>query len=303
MSVVETISLQEKVNQFASELRPEGKSTRFNVIEVANSLGISVSIKTGAKFDSRQGVLIFRPKPRIEIYRNSASEINRLLEPEDEEFLTNTERFSTAHEIGHWLLFERCGIEPSVNRSGGKQEYWAQEELVNSFAGQLLVPKWYILSRISELTRGQTIDPFVLRRWADDVSVSIEVLSKEICRFYSSFGMMIVTLILRRGDNRHALRVVEVCSGTDLKLPNRFKHILNERLRMTISSKKFGSTRLGACSLDEREIQNFIISWRELQYSQKNEKEESEIDYREECRKWIIVFRKDNGSATKKVLI
>ncbi len=65
--------------------------------------------------------------------------------------LSRRDRFSIAHELAHYLLWQRVGILPATTRS----QYWQHEALCNEFANRLLV------NRLSLRTFLKTVDSSV----------------------------------------------------------------------------------------------------------------------------------------------
>lgn len=261
----------------ARELRPETPDPRASVLGIAESLGIQVIIEASARHRHRGGQLFFGPPPKVSIYRRARRTVTRYLGPGDERLLSRYEKFTVAHEIGHWILARRFGVEPSVNRSSYKETYWMQENLVNAFAGALLVPDWYVRRCIRKFRDGKIITPFEIRDWANCVEISQDVMARELCRYLNTIGFMRLTLIKRKQDKRHVLKVDEVCAGSDLALPNRYKHILNERFRNTIMAKATGTSLLRGCSFDDRHIDNVYVSWREITPSSRLIPERGEV--------------------------
>ena len=258
---------REELLKIARELRPKNNDTKLNVVSLAQNQGITTILRTGERYTGREGTLAYGPPPKITIYRYAQEAISRVLKSSDNAFLTNAERFSIAHQIGHWVLWDRFGVEPSVNRSSYKEVYWSQEKLVNEFSGSLLVPEWFVRQRLEETQSEELLMPNVVIGWARELSVSKEVMAAEICRFHPWIGFMRLTLIMRQRDRRFALRVDDVSTGEKLILPNRHKHILNERFCQTVMAKSAGSALLRGCSLDERHIDNVWISWLEVRPS------------------------------------
>lgn len=256
------LGLLKDILDAATKLRPEQPDPGVSVLDVAHSLGIPVVMKTGAHLN-RGGKIEFSQPPRITVYRSAATAVTREMMKGDDRLLNRSEKFTVAHEIGHWILTTRLGVKPSVNRSSQKESYWAQEGLVNAFAGALLVPEWYLKRCLVDAPEGTLITVSHIRDWASRIDVSLEVLTRELCRLRDGIGFMRLTLIKRKKDKRHALKVDEVCSGENLTLPNKYKHILNERLQKIITNKATGVSLLRGCSFDEQHIDNYYISWLE----------------------------------------
>lgn len=91
---------------------------------VLNQLGI---VHRHIEAQGRQGVAYLRlgEPPIISLVRSGSGD------PE----LTGRDRFSVAHELAHYILWQRCKVPPASTRS----QYWQYEALCNRFASQLLV--------------------------------------------------------------------------------------------------------------------------------------------------------------------
>ena len=290
--------------EIARDLRPATGDLKLNVVDLATSLGITVNLRAGHRYSDRQGKLSFGSQPTITLYRRAEHTASLILATEDNRLLTNSERFSVAHEIGHWILWDRFHIRPAENKPNQKTVYWSQECLVNAFAGSLLVPEWYIQHRLREIRVGKAIAPNIVSKAAAEIGVSRDVMAKEICRFRPEIGFMRLALIKRRQDGRLALKVDEVCVGEGLELPNRHKHILNERFRDTIMATKSGVELLRGCSLHKRRVENLWVSWHEVKPAIRLISQRGELcPDRGVLGRWVSIARSERGERGHSTLL
>ncbi len=89
--------------------------------------------------------------------------------------LSSRQRFTIAHEIGHYLL-ERWGIP----HPAGKREYWMRERLCNRFAAALLVPDTAVRYAVAPHPTSSGDLYGRLRLIVDRAGVSPEVACKRI---------------------------------------------------------------------------------------------------------------------------
>lgn len=86
-------------------------------------------IKIDAPSRQRNGGLVrVGRNHQVVVYRSSAS---------DARPLSSRERFTVAHEIGHYVVEDKLGIHP-----GCRGEYWGLEDVCNEFAARVLMPDW-----------------------------------------------------------------------------------------------------------------------------------------------------------------
>ena len=93
----------------------------------------------------------------------------------------NRQRFSIAHELGHFLLHreeERFFIDAAVffRSEGATPATWKQEREANAFAAELLLPR----DAVTAAVRSTPFDPHdeaAVRRMADRVGVSAQALT------------------------------------------------------------------------------------------------------------------------------
>lgn len=146
-------------------LRKFGDDVPVDVTAIAKANGIDVQLQ-GLE-DEVSGMLLVRDGRPI-ICINAHHHPNR-------------QRFSLAHELGHFLLHrekEPFFIDAAVffRSEGATPETWAQERAANAFAAELLLPE----RKLKELWQSEPIDVFddtAIRRLADRLGVSTQALA------------------------------------------------------------------------------------------------------------------------------
>ena len=88
--------------------------------------------------------------------------------------LSGRERFTTAHEFGHYLVETLFGF-----RSRSRGEYWRLEKLCNEFAGQLLIPS-SALSFDADQTRSACDVATLVADIAHRTQVTMEPVARRI---------------------------------------------------------------------------------------------------------------------------
>ena len=148
---------RQKIREVLADIAAELSQSRWpvDVEDVARTLGIRVEViaESGSQPAAH---LSMRGRPTIAI-RTSA-----FADPHKDNF----NRFSIAHEIGHWIIWRRFGLLPARNG-----EYWEHERLCNEFAANLLVPIT-ILSRHLQTLHQRRVHPLHYPR---SVAVAAEV--------------------------------------------------------------------------------------------------------------------------------
>src|ERR1044072_2967664 len=100
--------------------------------------------------------------------------------PDKEHLLTARERFSVAHELGHFFAFKHFGALP-VSKVVDPQEYREQEQCMDDFAQSLLVPDWLGQLWLASVTDQEPISLNSLKMWAaSQCAVSGEVVAKAL---------------------------------------------------------------------------------------------------------------------------
>lgn len=185
------------------------------MLELLSRLGVGLSIaRTSNKSDlgglhySSSGWEILLKRPHE--FRKSAE-------------LSSRERFTVAHEVGHYLVEGRFGFRP---RSKG--EYWRLEEICNEFAGALLVPK----SAVTEILRKDAVDAsellVELQNVVDRSSVSFEVASRRMISLISRPVMLAALKLEEYTDDSQKGLLSWVARGEEKKSSTRNKKISAE---------------------------------------------------------------------------
>jgi uncharacterized protein DUF955 len=100
----------------------DGRALPLNLMSLANELGLGVRRRRLTTRDAPHGELI-REGPSWRIVVNASTSATR-------------QRFTIAHEIGHYIVEARTQFRPTSNR-----EYWMLESVCHRFAAELLAPR------------------------------------------------------------------------------------------------------------------------------------------------------------------
>jgi hypothetical protein len=235
-----------------------------------------VSVSQTAQID-------LRTQPaKIILYRFGKLKGEREIARDEEGLLSPRERFSIAHELGHWLIFNHFQIGPQSD----ERLYWKQEEAVNFFAGHLLVPDWLAEGWLKESPEGMPVSPFALKYWAEQCQVSEEVIAKALARRKSSIGFLRLLPTRRKRDGTPVLQVLSSATGGGVQLPNERSHIDNSKLRRLLEEGKVGATSwLSQIQLGRCPPQNLGVAWRRGN------------KYRSEETFWLSVIQGENAMA------
>jgi Zn-dependent peptidase ImmA (M78 family) len=134
-----------------------------SVVSIAHELGTVISLR----FHTSPGphfaqIDLGDTPPKIIVYRSGQRNGEREIREGDENLLSPRERFSIAHELGHWVAFSRFRIGPQSER----RVYWEHERVMNAFAGCLLAPDWLVMRWLDQVPEGRPVPPFAVRYWA-----------------------------------------------------------------------------------------------------------------------------------------
>jgi len=252
------IDVKDELLRIAEDLRPKGKGF-VSVLEIAHSLGTCVSLRFQNSRSSNTAQIDFRSRPpKILVFRFCQSEGEHEINWREENLLSPRERFSVAHELGHWLLFSRFDTEPQSD----ERLYWAQEDTVNAFAAHLLLPDWLARDWLEGTADDSPISPFALRFWATQNRVSEEVVVKALARQRSSIGFLKLFPTQRKRDGKPVLQVLASASGGDVRLPNERSHIDSGKLWNALQDKKVGTDWFSQLQLGRCAPQNLYVAWR-----------------------------------------
>ncbi|MGH9891447.1 MAG: ImmA/IrrE family metallo-endopeptidase [bacterium] len=98
----------------------------IDVLSLLTDLGLGLRIESGTRNRRAGGLRRLDVGWEVLVVRNDHNSLR----------LTPRERFTIAHEIGHYFVAARFAFKPGSNR-----EYWALEDLCNDFARSLLAPR------------------------------------------------------------------------------------------------------------------------------------------------------------------
>lgn len=162
--MLESRNVREALNVAARELNPS-RSWPVDVARLARTLGLTIYVTKSSESGGATHLRISEC-PAIVIVTNARQE---------EALRTNFNRFSLAHEIGHWVIWRRFGYIP-----GGDKEYWEHERLCNEFAANLLVPADTLAHHLQVLRRRKIHPVYYPRIIASTADVSWHVAARAI---------------------------------------------------------------------------------------------------------------------------
>jgi len=161
MATLETI--RESLRGAADELNPQCRCP-LDIAEVLARLGISLEFKA-IQGRSGRAYLVIGDSASVVVSRNRTAPS-----------LAEGDRFSIAHEVGHWVVWRRFGFLPS-----SKTEYWKHEALCNEFAALLLVPPRFLAGFLRDLEqRHRVYSVFFPKCVASSARVSWDVAARSI---------------------------------------------------------------------------------------------------------------------------
>jgi hypothetical protein len=106
------------------------------------------------------------------------------------------DRFTAAHELGHFLLIKKWNFKPSPSE---RKEYFLCEQLCNRFAGRLLVDaKEVAAAKPSSANACQE----TVRRLARRFDVSLEVAARELAEQHTGIACCLVQELRSEPRNR-----------------------------------------------------------------------------------------------------
>ena len=245
----------------ASELRPAGRHLPARLVQIANDLGIHVKLVlrplNGHDPYHARCDLHERP-PQILIYRDSATAAVAPVSPADEHLLSSRERFSVAHELGHCIAYQSCGLKPVAERDD-RREYWRHERVMNEFASALLVPPWLSSLWKSQLSNFDATCLFRIRDWASECRTSPEVVATALARDTQRIGFLKVAEAVRVRADKRVLVVFHSCTGSNVALPNLYTHIDDVDFVNTVKGR--GVIVSPRCRLGAIELNDVQIAW------------------------------------------
>jgi hypothetical protein len=252
-------AIERELMAWAQKLRPIGKPY-VSVLNVASELGTVVALRVHANVapSSAQIDLRHRP-PKIILYRAGKVDGEREIQPSEENLLTPRERFSVAHELGHWIVTNHLGCNPQLDR----KSYWEHELAINTFAGCLLVPDWLVENWLKSTPEGTPVEPFALRYWADsECRISEEVVAKQLAKHRESIGFLKVSPGKKVKDGAPFLLTLFSASGNAVRLPHARSHIESPDLYTLLEAERVGTAWLPDLKIGRCDAQALRIAWR-----------------------------------------
>jgi uncharacterized protein DUF955 len=166
------LPLREALARSQVELNPSG-DWPVRIAQIASLLGIALHFR--AAHAQEVADLEIGEHPVITIYRRS----------NHQRTLDGNERFSVAHELGHWILWRRARAVP-----GRASEYWLHEALCNEFAAELLVPRVRLQKTVEKLRQQNVRSIFFPATVARAANVSWSVAARAITSLYPTLGYL-----------------------------------------------------------------------------------------------------------------
>lgn len=261
---------EEELERLAAELRAQASGPYVSLLALADSLGLETVLRfidgrdqhayVDIQKDGAGTVVLFRSGPAGSIKR---------LRAVDEPLLAPRERFSLAHEIGHYLAATKLGISPAPNES---REYWNQERAMDAFAGALLIPEGLARSWLSMVPTEEPVHPIAVRDFSRSAKVSDEVVARALCRVRQDIGFLKLRHAVRRPDKVPVWRVAFGSASGRMRLPNIHTHVTQSDLLQAIRSGDVGQRTLPGTSLIPTPPEHTLrVAWRRVATTQKGE--------------------------------
>jgi len=252
--------LRSELEKLAGDLRPTDREF-VSVLGVAQRLGVRVCLRLvkGAVSPAARIEMGLTP-PTIYLGRSSSIEGTRYLGDREDRILTARERFSVAHELGHWIAFKELRLSPSIDKSS----YWDHERCMHGFAASLLMSGQVIDSWLNTCPSWEPISPFALRHWARNVTrLSEEVVATRLCSRRSEIGFLKVSSVKRKRNGSRVLKVLFAASGDQVSIANTHAHIENRALMEKLEEDGVGTASLAESALGGKGSQLLRVAWRQ----------------------------------------
>ena len=253
--------LSESLLAIAKQLRPVTRSPYISLVNLAKNLGVIVELRfhTGTETRVAQSDLN-RSQPKIFLYRKSSTEGILRIASDKEYLLTPRERFSIAHELGHFLAFKNLNAPP-VLKEADPAEYRRQERCMDHFAESLLVPEWLVKLWLMGVSDQEPISLEGLKKWSvAQCGVSGEVVASALARVEPKVGFLKAAEAVRRANGKNLFIVLYSVHGTDLQLPNLHSYIDDERFVDKIRGTS-GCLSIDDCHLGNVKCENLNLAW------------------------------------------
>jgi hypothetical protein len=227
----------------ANELCPPSSANSISVLALAETLGVSVFLNVipppHPENGRLYGELVMGRAPRILLHRLGKYKVQRPINKQYEDLLTSRERFTVAHELGHWIAYKEYGVAPVLPSGATRGVYWKQEDVMNSFAAKVLLPGWQLSRLLNEVVRRSTLTIFDVNRWSVKTKASRETVAARVCEQYTRIGFL--KFLLVKEKPRHLAKVLYSAAGSELRLPKVGARIHNERLLEALTTKDAGT--------------------------------------------------------------
>lgn len=246
--------------KMAFDLRPPVYGRFVSIILLAQKLGLRVRLTITSAAVSRKAHLVMDTQGEIVLFRSGPSPASLLLGAHDEHLLRPSERFSIAHEMGHWLAFMQFGLSPIEPTKGNASEYWRQERIFNRFAGRVMVPDWLIQSWLSDRASHEPIAVKELNQLSTELRISRIVIAARICERMENVGFLELNVDAADDSTNVTFRVAEVATGSAFKLPNIHKLIRDHSLSELFEAAS-GSRYFARITIDGIDFQDCFVSW------------------------------------------
>ena len=145
------------------------RSAPVPVTEIADALGVEVRLESAA--DELSGFLYRDRKRNLAIIGVNA------------DHHPNRQSFTTAHELGHFLLHEFDEIHVDrqfkvwLRSEASSQGTDLEEKEANLFAAELLMPAQFIQNDVEEIGTLDVVDEEILQNLADRYGVSVQAMT------------------------------------------------------------------------------------------------------------------------------
>ena len=275
---------------FARHLRPPTRSPFIPLVRLARSHGVEVELRFYSADKRREAQTeLSSLRPRILLYRRSDADGVMTLAPDKEHLLTHRERFSVAHELGHFFAFRMHGALP-VTKKESPQEYRKQEECMDHFAQTLLVPDWLAQLWLMSVPGKEPVSLNDLTTWAvAQCAISGEVVARALTRLESTIGFLKTAEALRANGKRLFV-VFYSAYGTELRLPNLHSFIEDEVFVEKLKGS-FGADMVDAPGFGHCEKNEISMTWQQAKVSINRKRKEFKTSIRLSGRAYWISFR------------
>jgi IrrE N-terminal-like domain len=234
------------------------------LIRFIERLGLRVCMTLGIEGAARKAQIKISDPPVIHLFRGGNKRWTIDIGPDDERKLTHSERFSVAHEVGHWLAYNRLGVEPISAVTGRSSDYWKHEQAINAFAGSLLVSTAVLERPLTVWPKGVHFPAHAIERISREIRASRIVVAHRVAESRNDFAYLELEFSKNQKERRLILRANEVGKSDDLKMPGTKSVIRNDRLVETLKSSQRSQKFMAGISFDGKRIDSLHMSWLQI---------------------------------------